>query len=303
MELVIALLIAVLAFTLAYNLIYRHRLTASQASRKLYDLHQVDDGQGRVDPASPEYKLAQAGIRTATPVLTWALLNWGPPLGIFVIVVGVGFPLTVALAGAVIGFLAPRRWLDGKIKDRGRRIDDEIPKAYVRLLSVLRASPDVGLALSEVADTLELEKNGPTLLSIEFRVAAAEMADSNVGREEGLRRLQKRAASVSLSNLGLLLERFAQTGGDRFYGSFETASQNVQGILDARQKAQSKAAEQMQSARIVPALLAVTLLFFMNDPGFATSFQLPLVQMALAGAAVVMFVGYGIMADIAREAV
>lgn len=303
MELIIALLIATLAFTLAYNLIYRHRLTASQASRKLYDLHQVDDGQNKIDPSSPEYKLAQAGIRTATPVLTWVLLNWGPPLGIFVIVVGVGFPLTVALAGGVIGFLAPRRWLDGKIKDRGRRIDDEVPKAYVRLLSVLRASPDVGLALSEVADTLELEKNGPTLLSIEFRVTAAEMADSNVGREEGLRRLQKRAASVSLSNLGLLLERFAQTGGDRFYGSFETASQNVQGILDARQKAQSKAAEQMQSARIVPALLAVTLLFFMNDPGFATSFQLPLVQIALAGAAVVMFVGYGIMADIAREAV
>ncbi len=303
MEFLIALLIATLAFTLAYNLIYRHRLTASQASRKLYDLHQVDDGQNKIDPSSPEYKLAQAGIRTATPMLTWALLNWGPPLGIFVIVVGVGFPLTVALAGAVIGFLAPRRWLDGKIKDRGRRIDDEIPKAYIRLLSVLRASPDVGLALSEVADTLELEKNGQTLLSIEFRVTAAEMADSNVGREEGLRRLQKRAASVSLSNLGLLLERFAQTGGDRFYGSFETASQNVQGILDARQKAQSKAAEQMQSARIVPALLAVTLLFFMNDPGFATSFQLPLVQMALAGAAVVMFVGYGIMADIAREAV
>jgi Flp pilus assembly protein TadB len=303
MELIIALLIAVLAFTLAYNLIYRHRLTASHASRQLHELHRVDDGQNKVDPSSPEYKLAQAGIRTATPVLTWALLNWGPPLGIFVIVVGVGFPLTVALAGAVIGFLAPRRWLDGKIKDRGRRIDDEIPKAYVRLLSVLRASPDVGLALSEVADTLELEKNGPTLLSIEFRVTAAEMADPNVGREEGLRRLQKRAASVSLSNLGLLLERFAQTGGDRFYGSFETASQNVQGILDARQKAQSKAAEQMQSARIVPGLLAVTLLFFMNDPGFVTSFQLPLVQIALAGAAVVMFVGYGIMADIAREAV
>jgi hypothetical protein len=41
----------------------------------------------------------------------------------------------------------------------------------------------------------------------------------------------------------------------------------------------------------------------MNDPGFRTEFQVPIVQLALAGAALVMFVGYSIMADIAKEAV
>jgi hypothetical protein len=106
------------------------------------------------------------------------------------------------------------------------------------------------------------------------------MVNPDIGRDEGLRRMQKRAATTSLANLGMLLERFAQTGGDRFYGVFETAAQNVQGILDARQKARAKAAEQIQSARIIPVLLAVTLVFFMNDPGFRTSFGLPLVQIA-----------------------
>jgi hypothetical protein len=150
---------------------------------------------------------------------------------------------------------------------------------------------------------LELEKGDVTPLSLELRLTAAEMVNPDIGREEGLRRLQKRAATTSLSNLGMLLERFSQTGGDRFHASFETASQNVQGILDARQKARAKAAEQIQSARIIPLLLAVTLFFFMNDPGFRTSFETPLVQMALAGAVLIMFVGYSIMTDIAKEAV
>ena len=289
MEYIIALLIALLAFIFGYTLVYRFQFTATQTKQQLDQAYKpASVATPTVDTASPEYKLAQAGVRTANPALTWALLHWGPAAG-------------------AIGFVAPRRWLDGRIKDRGRRMDGEMPKAYVQLLSVLSANPDVGLALSEVAETLELEHGGPTPLSTEFRITVAEMADNKIGREEGLRRMQKRAASVSLSNLGLLLERFAQTaaggGGSRFYSAFETAAQNVQGIIDARQRAQAKAAEQIQSARIIPGLLAATMLFFMNDVSFAASFRLPIVQIALAATVVVMFIGYGIMSDIAKEAV
>lgn len=303
MEYIIALLTASLAFTIAYTLIYRQRLTSSRASKQLHDTVKLYDGADKADPASAEYKLAQAGIRAANPPLTLTLLYWGPALAIVIVALGIGIPFAIAAAGSLIGLIAPRRWLGGRVTDRGRRIDEEIPKAYVRLLSVLRASPDTASALNEVADTLELEKSGPTMLSVEFRVTAAEMVNPDIGREEGLRRMQKRAATTSLANLGMLLERFAQTGGDRFYASFETASQNVQGILDARQKARAKAAEQIQSARIIPGLLAVTLLFFMNDPGFRTSFQILIVQIAMAGAVLIMFVGYSVMSDIAKEAV
>ena len=45
------------------------------------------------------------------------------------------------------------------------------------------------------------------------------------------------------------------------------------------------------------------MLFFMNDPGFRISFQVPLVQVALALAVAMMYFGYTIMADITREAV
>jgi Flp pilus assembly protein TadB len=303
MELIIASLVALLAFLLFCQLVYRHRLAASKAARALSDMYRVEDHRSEEDPESPEYKLAQAGVRTSNPALTWALLRWGPPVAAFIIAIGVGFPFIVAIAAGAIGLVAPRKWIEGRIKDRGRRTDDEVPKGYVRLLSVLRASRDAALALDEVAATLELERNGPTLLSTEFRTTAAEMLDSNIGREEGLRRLERRAASVSLANLALLLERFTQAGGDRFYSTFETAAQNVQGILDARQKARARAAEQMQITKFVPALLAALLLYFMNDPGFALAFREPRIQIALAVTAVIMFAGYLVMTDMAKEAV
>lgn len=303
MELLISLLVAAIVFALAYQLFFRAKLTSSQAGKRLVETMRVDDVTAKIDESSPEYKLAQAGIATRSPELTWLLMSWGAPAIAFAAALAGGFPITVALAAGFIGFILPRQWVEGRIKDRGRRLDEEIPKAYVRLLAVLRANPDVGLAITEVAETLELEKGGPTLLSTEFRIAAAEMANPDIGREEGLRRLQQRAASVSLSNLGLLLERFAQTGGDRFFGSFETAAENVQGILGARQRAQAKGAEQIQAARIIPGLMVLSMLFFMNDPGFASSFRLPVVQIALAVVAVLMFVGHAMMMDIAREAV
>ncbi len=308
MEYIIALLIALLAFALGYALVYRGQLTAARSQQQFGKSYEpVAAAEPVVDMGSIEYKLAHAGVRAANPGLTWALLHWGPAAGAVAVTLFAGMPLTVALAAGAIGFIAPRQWLGGRIKDRGQRMDGEMPKAYVNLLSVLSANPDVGLAMSEVADTLELEHSGPTLLSTEFRITVSEMADNQIGREEGLRRMQKRAASVSLSNLGLLLERFAQTaaggGGSRFYSAFETAAQNVQGILDARQRAQAKAAEQIQSARIIPGLLAATMLFFMSDVSFAASFRLPMVQIALAATVVVMFIGYGIMSDIAKEAV
>jgi hypothetical protein len=45
------------------------------------------------------------------------------------------------------------------------------------------------------------------------------------------------------------------------------------------------------------------MLFFMNDPGFKLSFSVSLVQIALGLAVAMMYFGYTIMADIAREAV
>ena len=80
MELLIALLWAALAAALAYQLVYRKRLTASAATKRLAD--SMETGAAHVlelDPKSPEYKLAQAGIRTHAPQFTWLALTIGAP--------------------------------------------------------------------------------------------------------------------------------------------------------------------------------------------------------------------------------
>jgi Flp pilus assembly protein TadB len=305
MEFAIALLAATAAFVAGYNLWYRRHAGRAASGRRVLAALAVPGALPGADPNSLEYRLAAAGIATDQPRLAWLLLAWLPAIGPVLVGLGAGFPPVVAASAGLVGLVAPRRWLDGRVKERGRRIDQELPIAYTRLGAILRASPDVASALHEVAASLETGKC-PTPLSVELRQAAAEAAASEIGREEALRRLQKRAASASLANLGLLLERYDQTAagqGGRFLESFETAAQNVQGILEARQRAKAKAAEQLQSARIVPVLLAVTMLFFMNDPGFRLSFQVPLVQVALGLAVGMMYFGYMLMADIAREAV
>lgn len=304
-EPLIALLAALAAFLLGYDHIYRRRLLRSAASRRLEAAMTPPGALLTSDPQSLEYRLAAAGWQTDHPRLAWLALAWLPPIAALAIGLGTGFPIAVAGGAAIVAVVAPRRWLDGRVKQRGRRIDEALPTAYTRLGSILRASPDVASALAEVAASLEIGI-GPTPLSTELRQTALEAASGEIGREEALRRLQRRAASTSLANLGLLLERFEQTGagdGGRFYIAFDTAAQNVQGILEARQRAKAKAAEQLQSARIVPVLLAGTMLFFMNDPGFKLAFTVPLVQIALGLAVAMMYVGYTIMADIAREAV
>jgi Flp pilus assembly protein TadB len=305
MELLIALLIALAAFILGYNVLYRRHVLRSVSEKRVAAAYSFQQILSEADPKSPEYRLAAAGIQTRNPKLTWTLLHYGPALAACVIALGVGMPPFVALGAALIGFIAPRQWLEGRIKDRGRRLEADLPQVYVELLATLRANPDVASALSEVADGLEREK-GANPMSDELRQTAREAASSTVGREQAFRNLQRRAASVSLANLGLLLERFAQTGagdGGSFFDAFAAGAGNVQSIIEARQRAQSKAAEQMMSARIVPALLAFTLVFFMGDVSFRQSFQLPMVQLILAGAAVIMYLGYLVMSDMAREAV
>jgi len=305
MAFLIAVLVGLLALMLSYNLLYRSRLRMTQAEKNVNAAFEVQTVLVQADPKSAEYKLAAAGFRTSNPKLMLALLQWGPVLVAMVVGALIGLPIMLVAGLALVALVAPQMWLDGQIKGRGRQLDRELPQVYVELLATLRANPDIAAALAETAEGLEMEK-GPTAMSAELRLTATEAASANVGREQALRNLQQRAASVSLANLGLLLERFAQTGaghGGSFFEAFVQGAGNVQAILEARQKAQSKAAEQLGSARIIPVLLAGTLLFFMNDAAFRASFQLPMVQLILGGAVVVMFIGYVIMSDMAREAV
>ena len=155
MEFVIALLIGLLVYLIAYNLLYRSHLRLSEAEKRVNAAFDTEAILREADPKSPEYKLAAAGIHTSNPQLTWLLMTWGPGLALLIVSLGVGLPPLVAAGLALVGLVAPRNWLDGRIKDRGRRIDADLPQVYVELLAILRANPDIAAALAEVAAGLE----------------------------------------------------------------------------------------------------------------------------------------------------
>jgi len=304
MTFLIALLIAATVFLIGYQFIYRAGVLRSEYERAAASKDQVEQiALPEADPKTPEYQLTAAGIRTGNPRLMWQAIHYGPALFIFLGSLAFGLPILIALMLSVIGYIAPRRWISGRIKDRGRRIDEELPMAYVRLASILRANPDVPNALIETANAIEVERGGiVTPLSAELRLTGGEMTGES-GREAALKRFQKRAPTYSLSNLGLLLERLVETGtSSRFFAAFESAAGNVQAILEARNKAKAKASEQMQMARMLPLLMAGMTLMFLNDPSFRSSFDDLFVQLAIAAAVVMMFIGYNVMTDIAQSA-
>ena len=275
MVFLIALLIALAVFLMGYQFIYRAGVLRSEFEKAAAKKDQVEQMVlPEADPKTPEYQLAAAGIRTGNPRLMWLALHYAPPLLIFLGSLAFGLPILIALMLSVIGYIAPRRWISGQIKDRGRRVDEELPMAYMRLASILRANPDVTIALLETSNAIEVERGGlVTPLSSELRLTASEMQGES-GRTEALKRLQRRAPTYSLSNLGLLLERLTETGSSgRFFTAFESAAGNVQAILEARNKAKAKASEQMQMARLLPLLMAGMTFMFLNDPSFRSSFN------------------------------
>ncbi len=306
LPLFIALSMGILVFLLGLG---RHQQNAvvSQDAQRTIEKKQIES-LPQVDPTSAEYRLAAAGLRSAHPKLMWIVLHYAPPITAFVAVLLTGFPIAVGVAAAVLGYLIPRRWIEGQIKGRGRRIDQELPMTYVRLSSILRANPDVAQALLETANSIEIERGGSvTPLSGELRLTASEMLTKTIGRESALQRLQRRAPSTSLSNLGLLLERLSQTAAgashSRFFAAFESASQNVQAIIEARETARSKASMALRSAQIIPVMLIIMTVSLMNSPTTRESFASPIVQMVMALAVVLMFIGYTFMSDMVRDAV
>jgi pilus assembly protein TadC len=286
---------------------YQHDAAASQDAQRAIDKKRIE-ALPQVDPASAEYRLAAAGLRSDHPQVMWIILHYVPPILAFIAVLLIGFPFAVGVAAAALGYLIPRLWIEGQIKGRGRRIDQELPMTYVRLSSILRANPEVAQALIETANSIEIERGGSvTPLSGELRLTASEMLTKTIGREAALQRLQRRAPSTSLSNLGLLLERLSQTaagaGNSRFFAAFESAAQNVQAIIEARETARSKASMAMRSAQMIPLMLIIMTVSLMNSPTTRESFASPIVQIVMALAVVLMFIGYTFMSDMVRDAV
>ena len=265
---------------------------------RLAALYTVDSARSlsSLDPKSLEYKLLASGLNLKP--ITFRLLRIAAGVCGMVI----AWLFLPGLPAIVIGgilFYIPGAWLDDRVKSRGRNIDQLLPIAIGRTAAGLLAGGSVPDVLQQVGESLELEKTNP--LTPEFVLTASEMRIKD--RVEALRSLASRSPSVSLSNLAQLLEGYTEAGGRAYTGVLMDISSRVQQILIARNRAQAKAGDSLVSAKVLPAVLILILIYLSQDPMVRSSLTALPVQIVIGGTMAAMVGGYFIIRSMIMEAV
>ena len=265
---------------------------------RLAALYTVDSARSlsSLDPKTLDYKLLASGLNIKTA--TFRLLRIAAGVG-GIVIAWLFLPGLPAIVIGGILFYVPGAWLDDRVKSRGRNIDQLLPIAIGRTAAGLLAGGSIPDVLQQVGESLELEKTNP--LTPEFVLTASEMRIKD--RVEALSGLASRSPSVSLANLAQLLEGYSEAGGRAYTGVLMDISNRVQQILIARNRAQAKAGDSLVSAKVLPVVLILILIYLSQDPMVHSSlFALP-VQIVIGVTMAAMVGGYFIIRSMIMEAV
>lgn len=286
--------VGVLSTTLFLLLWYPRQIKTG----RLAALYTVDSARSlsSLDPKSLDYKLLASGLNIKTT--TFRLLRIAASVG-GIVIAWLFLPGLPAIVIGGILFYVPGAWLDDRVKSRGRNIDQLLPIAIGRTAAGLLAGGSIPDVLQQVGESLELEKTNP--LTPEFVLTASEMRIKD--RLEALRGLASRSPSVSLANLAQLLEGYSEAGGRAYTGVLMDISNRVQQILIARNRAQAKAGDSLVSAKVLPAVLILILIYLSQDPMVHSSLSALPVQIVIGVTMAAMVGGYFIMCSMIMEAV
>jgi Flp pilus assembly protein TadB len=296
-----ALVAALAAFTVGYVLyefLVRRRIAASQAEKNLRGFLSDDadadaDAVQELSVDSWGYKFQVAGITSVKPEQAKTYLYGGSALlGVVAFLVATSLALPGLIAVGIAGFLTvlPALYLNGKVKAQAKRLEKELPMALQRIATNIRIHPDVAETLQAVAETLD--EDSP--LAAELRRTARDLRSH--GRQ-ALDDFERRAqlVSPSLATVAFQLQRYAERGSGSFSEAFTGAAENLHKILEGRNKAEAKSSEAMGAIKIIPAMLGIVMLYFMNDPTMKHTFQMPMMQIFLVVLAGWMGLGYWFM--------
>ncbi|MCX6053646.1 MAG: hypothetical protein NTZ74_01790 [Chloroflexi bacterium] len=287
---VVGLLVTTLVLLLGYPKIEKTgRLTALDAVDTVRTLSSLN-------PGSLEYKLLASGLGIQGITFRLLRLSAGIAGGVITWAFLPGLPAFIL--GAILFFL-PGAYLEDRLKNRGREIDRLLPIAIGRTAAGLLAGGSVPDVLQQVGESLEIEKTNP--LTPEFVLTASEMRVKD--RVQALRALASRSPSVSLSNLAQLLEGYSEAGGSAYSGVLMEISSRVQQILIARNRAQAKAGDALVSAKILPLILFLVLIYLGQDPLVHASLTAFPVQIVIGLTMAAMIGGFFILRSMILEAV
>lgn len=273
---------------IAWELSGRWAYLTSRSARRLHAAETVEfvDGLADLPRGSLKYKLMEAQVNLSS--IQFYLLTLG--IGVTGTLLSWAFfiPGLPALAvGGVLAYL-PFGYIQEKAGSRGRMIDEKLAIALSRIAPGLQVNRGLDEVLEEVAKSLNSE--GPNPLTPELLKTAKDIRTRST--EQALKDLADRSPSLSLSNVAMLLESYHRAGGGQYARVFSETATSIQRIIAVRTHAQAKAAQPLQSARLIPAMLGGVLLVMMSDPVTRASFREPMVQIVMALAIGVMVVGY-----------
>lgn len=265
---------------------------------KLAELYTVDTTRAlsTLEPNSLAYRLLAAGV-PIRPV-SFRLLSIAGGIGAAALTWLFLPGLPALIVGGIVATL-PGAWLNDRVNSRGRKIDQLLPIAIGRIAAGLLAGGSVPDVLEQVGQSLALEKSNP--LTPELGLTAAEMRVKD--RVEALRNLAMRSPSVSLANLAQLLEGYTEAGGRAYSTVLMDIASRVQQILIARNRAQAKAGDALVSAKVLPAVLVLILIYLSQDPMVRSSLQALPVQLTIGLSMAAMVGGYFILRSMILEAV
>jgi Flp pilus assembly protein TadB len=260
----------------------------SRSARRLQEAESIDHLEGitNLRQGSLEYQLMEAKVNLSPIQFYLVALGFGVIgmlLSWFFFIPG----LPSLAVGGVLGYL-PFGYIQEKVRSQGRKIDEKLAIALSRIAPGLQVNRSLEEVLEEVANSLDAEGSNP--LGSELLITAKDIRSRTP--EQALRDLAKRSPSLSLANVAMLLESYLRAGGGQYAQVLSETATSIQRILAVRTHAQAKAAQPLQSARLIPLMLGGVLLVMMADPVTRASFSDPLVQVVMSIAIGVMALGY-----------
>jgi Flp pilus assembly protein TadB len=294
LSLLIALLVALLASVIVYQFTLGVKFARNKREAQLDTLAGVgatsavtgDKSQRQIKTL--EDQLRAAGLNLGTNAQTaFTLLRLASAILCASAVLVFGLPPLVALTVGLGGYVLPQLWLAGQVERRTAQIEKELPDALGDLIAVLRVTQSLRNALEQVRALLA-QANPKSPLAQELQWTLEDLQTDEAG---AFRDLAQRATSPALKMLAFSLMIFVNSGGD-YLTALEAQARGVRQTLEARGAAAAEAAEAMLTVKIIPAVLAIVLTIFLQDPFFRTFYFTFFGQMLLLGVVVVMFLGY-----------
>jgi tight adherence protein B len=299
LPILIAALSALMVVLLAWAIFIRPGLLLQKREKQFDKVSGGELGEDMaVDEKSLQAQLQAAGLNLGSnPEMAFWLISLVLGAAILGLLTMVNMPLPLAALGGGLGFYLPRWYLKRRAGQRGREIDQELPKALGYVIAHVRTDPSVMDALTTASTLLTTAGKRSPLAEELSRTVAERRA---LGVEGALRALQERSPSPSLSMLAFALQIFHRAGGE-YTRTLAEQADGIRTIIEARGEARASAADAMLAAKAIPVILFGVLILMLQDPEYAAFYSSFVGQVLLIVAIGLMGVGYLLMESMVQE--